>query len=108
LHNNSFIQSYYSKVKRYKGQLLSHNQSRHRCSKDSRCARKVEYVLGEDQFGFKSGKGTREEVGVLRIISERTLDIDEKLCTCYIDREKALDRVTWAKLMQIVKEIGID
>ena len=45
---------------------------------------------------------------MLRIISERTLDIDEKLCACYIDREKSLDRVNWAKLMQILKEFGID
>jgi len=32
--------------------------------------RKVENVLGEDQFGFRSGKGTRDAIGILRIISE--------------------------------------
>jgi hypothetical protein len=32
--------------------------------------RKIENVLGEDQFGFRSGKGTRDAAGILRIISE--------------------------------------
>jgi hypothetical protein len=45
---------------------------------------------------------------MLRIISERTLVIDEELCACFIDWQKALDSVNWAKLMQILKGIGID
>jgi hypothetical protein len=45
---------------------------------------------------------------MLRIISERTLVIDEELCTCFIDWQKAFDRVNWTKLMQIVKGTGID
>jgi hypothetical protein len=32
--------------------------------------RKVEDVLGEDQFGFRRGKGTGDAIGMLRIISE--------------------------------------
>jgi hypothetical protein len=40
-----------------------------------RSEKKIEDVLGEDQFGFRKGKGTRDAVGMLRIISERTLDI---------------------------------
>jgi hypothetical protein len=32
--------------------------------------KKIEDVLGEDQFGFRRGKGTRDAVGMLRIISE--------------------------------------
>jgi len=42
-------------------------------------------VLGEDQFEFRRGKGTRDAVGMMRIISERTLEIDEELCVCFID-----------------------
>jgi hypothetical protein len=45
---------------------------------------------------------------MLRIISERTLEIDEELSVCFIDWKKAFDRVNWTKLMQILKEIGID
>jgi len=45
---------------------------------------------------------------MLRIISERTLEIDEELSVCFIDWQKAFDRVNWSKLMQILKETGID
>jgi len=58
-----------------------------------RIEKKIEDVLGEDQFGFRRGKGTRDATGMLRIISERTLEIDEKLSVCFIDWQKAFDRV---------------
>ena len=73
-----------------------------------RIEKKIEDVLGEDQFGFRRGKGTRDAIGMLRIISERTLEIDEELSVCFIDWQKAFDRVNWTKLMQILKKIGID
>jgi hypothetical protein len=53
------------------------------------------YVLGEDQLGFRRGKVTTDAIGMLRIISERTLGIDAELCVCFIDWQKASDRVNW-------------
>ena len=50
-----------------------------------RIEKKIEDVLGEDQFRFGRGKGTRDAIGMLRIISERTLEIDEELSVCFID-----------------------
>ena len=50
-----------------------------------RIERKIEAVLGEDQFGFRRGKGTRDAIGMMRIIAERNLEIDEELCVCFID-----------------------
>ena len=47
-----------------------------------RLEKKIEDVLGEDQFEFRIGKGTRDAIGMLRIISERTLEKDEELCVC--------------------------
>ena len=40
-----------------------------------RIEKKIEEVLGEDQFRFRRGKGTRGATGMLRIISERTLEM---------------------------------
>jgi hypothetical protein len=34
-------------------------------------------------------------------------DIDEELCTCFKDRQKASDQVNWTKLTQILKAAGI-
>ena len=45
---------------------------------------------------------------MLRIMSERILEVDAKLCVCFIDWQKAFDRVNWTKLMQIRKGTGID
>ena len=45
---------------------------------------------------------------MLRIIAERTLEIDEELCICFIEWHKSFDRVNWTKLMQILKISGID
>jgi len=58
-----------------------------------RIEKKIKDVLGEDQFGFRIGKGTRDVIGMLRIISERTLETDEELCVCFIDWQKAFDSV---------------
>jgi hypothetical protein len=73
-----------------------------------RSEKKMEDVLGEDQFGFRKGKGTRDAIGMLRIISEQTLDIGEEICVCFIDWQKAFDCVKWTKLMEILKKTGID
>ena len=45
---------------------------------------------------------------MLRIISERVLAVKEEVCACFIDWQKAFDGVNWKKLMEILKEIGID
>ena len=65
-------------------------------------------MFGEDQFRFRRGKGTRYAIGMMRIIAVRNLEIDEELCVCFIDWQKAFDCVNWTKLMQILKRIGID
>ena len=72
-----------------------------------RSERKVEDVL-KDQFGFRRGKGAIEAIGVLRIIPERTLEIDEEWCVISIDWQNASDRVKWVALVQILRENGID
>jgi len=50
-----------------------------------RIERKTADVLGEDQFGFRSGKGTRDAIRMMRIIAERTLETEEELRISFID-----------------------
>jgi len=57
-----------------------------------RIEKKIEDVHGEDQFGFRRGKGTKNAIGMLRIIPERTLEVDAELCVCFIDWQKAVDQ----------------
>jgi hypothetical protein len=37
-----------------------------------RIEKKIEDVVGEDQFGFTTGKGTRDADGMLRMMSQQT------------------------------------
>jgi len=50
-----------------------------------RIERKIEDVFVEDQFGFRKFKGTRDEIWMPSITLERTLDIEEELCVCFIN-----------------------
>jgi hypothetical protein len=45
---------------------------------------------------------------MLKIISARTTDKEEKLCACFIECQKLFDRVNWTKLLQVLKETDID
>jgi hypothetical protein len=45
---------------------------------------KFRMYLEKEQFGFRRGKGTTDAVGILTIITEQALQIDEELCACYI------------------------
>ena len=54
---------------------------------------KIEEVIEEDQFRYQKGKGTRYAIGLMRIISERVLDVKEEICLCFLDWQKAFDHV---------------
>jgi hypothetical protein len=43
---------------------------------------------------------------MLRIIQEKTLEMDKKWCACLIDCQKAFDNVKWIKLMQTLNKSG--
>jgi hypothetical protein len=55
-----------------------------------RITKKIEDVL-EDRFLFRRIKGTRDAVGMLRIIPKQAWEIHEELCVCCIDWHKAFD-----------------
>jgi len=48
--------------------------------------------LTNEQFGFRKGIGTRDAIGVLRTLGERSLQHNKDLYVCFIDYEKAFDR----------------
>ena len=51
-----------------------------------RIEKKIEDVLRENQFGFRRGKETRDAIGMLRIMSERTFETEEELTMCLLNR----------------------
>lgn len=74
----------------------------------TRLERKANDWIGKDQFGFRNGCGTREAIGVMRVLSERSMEFQQELYVCFVDFEKAFDRVNWTKLMMVLRQIGID
>ena len=58
---------------------------------------KVQKFLGRDQYGFRSGRGTRDTIAALRVLYERSLEFNNKVYTCYVDFEKAFDRIDWSQ-----------
>ena len=73
-----------------------------------RSRRKIEEEIDEAQSGFMTGKGTREGIFNLRTIIERYLDNDKVLYMCFIDYEKAFDRVNHEKLIQCLQQVDIN
>ena len=45
-------------------------------------------------FGFRKGVGTRDAIGVLRTLGERSLQHNKDLYICFTDYEEAFDRVS--------------
>ena len=72
-------------------------------------------------MGFRKGKGTRDAIFQLRMISARVLQMDtekgiqgqkkekkgRKLFLCFVDYQKAFDRVKHDKLAEIMEKVGV-
>ncbi len=59
---------------------------------------KIESVISETQSGFMAG--TREGIYNLRTIIERYIKCGKNIYLCFIDYEKAFDRVKHAKIIE--------
>src|SRR6476469_6368400 len=53
--------------------------------------------IGQNQFGFRKGCGTRDAIGVMRMICKMSLEFGNNIYICFADVEKAFDRVNWEK-----------
>src|SRR5438132_13877693 len=65
-------------------------------------------MLGNTQFGFRKGCGTREAIGVMRAICERSLEHGREVFVCFVDFEKAFDRIDWVMMLKTLKNMGVD
>lgn len=64
--------------------------------------------INEEQFGFRKDSGTRNAIFVLRLIGERSIEMQRDVHLAFIDYEKAFDRVKHDILMNDLKVLGID
>jgi hypothetical protein len=73
-----------------------------------RLEKKVEDNLSENQFGFRKNIGTREAILCLRIMIEKSIDVNKTLYVVFVDLEKAFDNVEWNKMFGLLEKLGID
>ena len=69
---------------------------------------KAKDFISRNQFGFRRGCGTRDAIGVMRVVCERSLEHWNDVYVCFVDFEKAFDRVNWVKMMETLKGLEID
>src|SRR6476469_8280784 len=69
---------------------------------------KARDFIGRNQFGLRKGCGARDEIGVMRMICEWSLEFGSNVYMCFVDFEKAFDRVNWEKMMKVLQSIGVD
>ena len=75
---------------------------------EQRLASKIDQECSNLQSGFRPGIGTREGIFNLRTILERAIEVQQDVYICFIDYTKAFDRVNYTKLIECLKEIGVD
>ena len=67
----------------------------------------VNHELPDVQAGFRTGRGTRDQIADIHWIIEKTREVQKNIYFCFIDYAKAFDCVDHNKLWKTLKEKGI-
>ena len=68
----------------------------------------TEELVGEEQGGFRKGKGCVDQIFVLRNIVEKYLEKGKKVYAAFMDLEKAYDRVDREGIWRVLRIYGVD
>ena len=63
--------------------------------------------LTDVQAGFRTGRGTRDQIANIRWIIKKARECQKNIYICFIDYAKAFDSVDHNKLWKILQEMGI-
>ena len=73
-----------------------------------RVRRKLKPEIGKEQCGFMEDTGTRNAIFMLRMLSERAIEMQKEVYVCFIDYTKAFDKVRHEDLMDILQDLDLD
>ena len=85
----------------------SPSQSGNNHSPEARLQQYVNRELPDVQASFRKGRGTRDQMGNIRWIIEKSREFQKNIYFCFIDYAKAFDCVDHNKLWKILKEMGL-
>ena len=63
--------------------------------------------ISDVQAGFKKGRGTRDQIAIIRWIIKKAREFQINIYFCFTDYAKAIDCVDHNKLWKILKQKGI-
>ncbi|GAB0086845.1 Reverse transcriptase domain [Sergentomyia squamirostris] len=75
---------------------------------ETRCRAVVEPHLGDQQCGFRPGRSTTDQLFALKMILEKSWEYAIPVYCCFIDLERAYDRIQREKLWAVLQEYGVD
>ena len=67
----------------------------------------LNWELLDVQAGFRTGRGTRDQIANIHWIMEKAREFQKNIYFCFTDYTNALDCVDHNKLWRILKEMGI-
>ena len=89
---------------KYRGiTLLSHTMKLLERILDARIQKRLEHEFGEEQQGFRKGRGTTDGMFALRQLAEKRLELQGRMAVGFVDLEKAYDIVPREMVMATVR-----
>ena len=64
-------------------------------------------MIGEEQCGFRSGRGCADQVFVMRQLAERFVSKGKSVYAAYMDLEKAYDRIDRNAMWRVLGMYGV-
>ena len=58
---------------------------------------KIKDFIGRNQFDFRRWCGMRDAIEEMRVSCEKSIEFGNDVYICFVDFEKAFDRVIWVK-----------
>ena len=87
--------------------LISHTSKVTLKILQARLQQHVNHELPDVQAGFRTGRGTRDQIANIQWIIEKGREFQKNIYFCFTDYIKAFDCVDHNKLWKILKEMGI-